>query len=54
MAATAGDGTLLLKAGSGDAVMTTQRITDDLERLLALLPDPCGTPLAGGAPGAVA
>ncbi len=40
MAATAGDGTLLLKAGSGDAVMTTQRITDDLERLLALLPDP--------------
>ena len=40
MAATARDGTPLLEAGPGDAVMTTQRITDDLERLLALLPDP--------------
>ena len=40
MAATARDATPLLEAGPGDAVMTTQRITDDLERLLALLPDP--------------
>ena len=40
MAATARDGTPLLEAGPGDAVMTTQRITDDLERLFALLPDP--------------